>query len=125
MFSKPADPLSSPPRPGQNGAQSNAGKSVLASDLKIVGEITSSGAVEVMGEIDGNLSARNVTVGGEGRVKGSVQAETLEVKGALDGRVSTGGFTLRATAKVEADVTYSNVVIESGAQIEGSFKLAR
>jgi len=47
------------------------------------------------------------------------------VKGALDGRVSTGGFTLRATAKVEADVTYSNVVIESGAQIEGSFKLAR
>ncbi|OYU16899.1 MAG: hypothetical protein CFE34_18555 [Rhodobacteraceae bacterium PARR1] len=121
MFSKPADPLSAPPRP----AQSNAGKSVLASDLKIVGEITSSGAVEVMGEIDGTLSARSVTIGGEGRVKGSVQSETLEVKGALDGRVATGGFTLRATAKVEADITYATVVIESGAQIEGSFKLAR
>ena len=121
MFSKPADPLSAPPRP----AQSNAGKSVLASDLKIVGEITSSGAVEVMGEIDGTLTARNVTIGGEGRVKGSVQSETLEVKGALDGRVATGGFTLRATAKVEADITYATVVIESGAQIEGSFKLAR
>ena len=47
------------------------------------------------------------------------------MKGALDGRVATGGFTLRATAKVEADITYATVVIESGAQIEGSFKLAR
>ena len=125
MFSKPADPLSSPPRSGQTPAQSNAGKSVLASDLKIVGEITSAGAVEVMGEIDGTLSARNVTIGGEGRVKGSVQAESIEVKGALDGRVATSGFPLRSTAKVEADVTYANLVIESGAQIEGSFKLAR
>ena len=125
MFSKPADPLSAPPRSGQTPAHSNAGKSVLASDLKIVGEITSSGTVEVMGEIDGTLTARNVTIGGEGRVKGSVQSETLEVKGALDGRVATGGFTLRATAKVEADITYATVVIESGAQIEGSFKLAR
>lgn len=125
MFSKPADPLSTPPRPGQTPGQTNAVKSVFGSDLKIVGEITSSGSVEVMGEIDGTLSARNVTVGGEGRVKGSVQAETVEVKGALDGRVSTGGFTLRSTAKVEADITYSNLVIESGAQIEGSFKLAR
>lgn len=125
MFSKPADPLSSPPRSGQTPAQSNAGKSVLASDLKIVGEITSAGAVEVMGEIDGTLSARNVTIGGEGRVKGNVQAESIEVKGALDGRVATSGFTLRSTAKVEADVTYANLVIESGAQIEGSFKLAR
>lgn len=98
---------------------------MLASDLKIVGEITSTGSVEIMGEVEGNLTARGVTVGGEGRVKGTVQAETVEIKGALDGRVATGGFTLRATAQVEADVTYATLVIESGAQIEGSFKLAK
>lgn len=121
MFSKPADPTAASPRP----AASNAGKSVLASDLKIVGEITSTGSVEIMGEVEGNLTARGVTVGGEGRVKGTVQAETVEIKGALDGRVATGGFTLRATAQVEADVTYATLVIESGAQIEGSFKLAK
>lgn len=121
MFSKPADPTTAPPRP----ASTNVAKSVLASDLKIVGEITSSGAVEILGDIDGNLTARNVAIGGEGRVKGSVQAEQVEVKGALDGRVTTGGFTLRSTAKVEADVTYATLVIESGAQIEGSFKLTR
>ena len=32
---------------------------------------------------------------------------------------------MRATAQVAADVTYATVVIESGAQIEGRFSLAK
>jgi cytoskeletal protein CcmA (bactofilin family) len=119
MFSKtdPAAPSAPPPR----APNPNAGKSVLASDLRITGEISSTGAVEVFGEIDGNLAARSLMIGNEGNVKGSVSAETIEVKGALDGRVSTQSFTLRASARVEADITYTALVIESGAQIEGRF----
>ena len=60
-------------------------------------------------------------IGSEGSVKGTVSAETIEVKGTLDGRVSTESFTLRATARVQADVTYTGLIIESGAQIEGRF----
>ena len=119
MFSKP-DTAPSAPQSGR-APNPNAGKSVLASDLKITGEITSTGAVEVFGDIDGTLTARSLLVGGEGAVKGTVSAETVEVKGKLDGRVSTQAFTLRATAQVEADVTYTSLVIESGAQIEGRF----
>lgn len=123
MFSKtdPAAPASQP----QRAPNPNAGKSVLASDLRITGEISSTGAVEVFGEIDGNLAARSLMIGSEGSVKGSVSAETIEVKGALDGRVSTQSFTLRASAKVEADITYTALVIESGAQIEGRFTRAK
>ena len=119
MFSKtdPAAPASQPPR----APNPNAGKSVLASDLRITGEISSTGAVEVFGEVDGTLAARSLMIGNEGSVKGTVSAETIEVKGALDGRVSTQSFTLRASAKVEADTTYTALVIESGAQIEGRF----
>ncbi len=123
MFSK-TDPLAptAPAQPPQQRAPNpNAGKSVLASDLRITGEISSTGAVEVYGEVDGNLAARNLMIGSEGSVKGTVSAETIEVKGALDGRVSTQSFTLRSTARVEADITYTGLVIESGAQIEGRF----
>ena len=119
MFSK-TDPLAPTAQP-QRAPNPNAGKSVLASDLRITGEISSTGSVEVFGEIDGNLAARSLMIGSEGSVKGSVSAETIEVKGALDGRVSTQSFTLRASAKVEADITYTALVIESGAQIEGRF----
>lgn len=119
MFSKTADPTSAPPRPAAGGG--NASRSVLGPDLKITGEVTCSGAVEVMGEIDGNLSADILTVGTEGRISGSVSANAVEVKGKLDGKVASDSFTMRASAQVQADVTYSTLVIESGAQIEGRF----
>lgn len=117
MFSKPNDPLSAPTRP----AATNAGKSVLASDLKISGDITSSGSVEVLGEVDGTISARSLTIGAEGSVKGDITAEVAEVKGAIDGRVKTQDFTLRSTARAKTDVVYTTLTIDSGAQIEGRF----
>ena len=116
MFSKTADPTSAP-------ARSSNAKSVLAQDLKITGEITSAGAIEILGEVDGNIQARGLTVGPEGRVTGTVSAEAVEIKGRLDGKVASQSFTLRAVAEVAADVTYTTLVIESGATIEGKFAL--
>lgn len=120
MFSKTADPVTAPPRPGSGNVSSN-NRSILSSDLKITGEISSTGTIEVLGEIDGTVSAIGLIIGAEGRVTGQVNAETVEVKGRLDGRVDSLSFTLRAAAHVAADVTYATLVIESGAQIEGRF----
>lgn len=118
MFSKTADPTSAPPRPTPGG---NASRSVLGPDLRITGEVTSAGTLEVLGEIDGNLSADTLTIGAEGRISGSVNARMVEVKGRLDGKVTSEDFTMRASAQVQAEITYSTLVIESGAQIEGRF----
>ncbi len=124
MFSKTADTTSPPPsRPATPGG--NAGRSVLGSDLRITGEITTSGSVEILGEIDGNITANGLIVGHEGRVTGSVSAQTVEVRGKLDGKVSCDSFTLRSSAEVKADITTSGIVIESGAQIEGRFLKAK
>lgn len=123
MFSKTADPTSAPPAPVARpaGAGTNAGRSVLGADLRITGEISSTGSVEVLGEIDGNLTANGLIIGQEGRLKGSVRAATVEVKGKLDGKVACDSFTLRSTAEVKADVTTGGIVIESGAVMEGRF----
>ncbi len=123
MFSKTADPTAAPtptaPRP--SGPGSNAGRSVLGADLRITGEISTTGSVEVLGEIEGNITAHGLTIGNEGRVRGSVTADTVEVKGKLDGKVACDSFTLRASAEVKADVTTSSIVIESGASMDGRF----
>ncbi len=79
----------------------------------------------MLGEIDGNLAADVLTIGQEGRVSGTVKARTVEVKGHVDGKIACSDFTMRASAQVAADVTYATVVIESGAQIEGRFSLAK
>lgn len=131
MFSKTADqttapngaPLSAATRPSLN-AGSDA-RSVLAQDLRITGEITSTGSIEILGDIEGTISARSLVVGAEGRVKGQVSAETVEVRGKLEGTISTAVLTLRAAAHVLANVNYENLVIESGAQIEGRFTKAK
>lgn len=117
MFSKTADPTAAPQRP----AGTNASRSVLGTDLRITGEITAAGTIEIYGEIDGNLVADTLMVGQEGRISGSVKANTVEVKGRLDGKVESSSFTMRASAQVAADIVYSTLVIESGAQIEGRF----
>ena len=120
MFTK-TEPMNSPApsaaRPGSNT------KSILASDLRIVGEITSSGQIEVLGEVEGNLVAKGLLIGTEGRVSGTVNSDIVEVKGVLSGSVKSQSFALRSTAEVQADVTYSTLTIESGAQIEGKFAL--
>ena len=127
MFSKTADPTPTPPpgvpRPAATGSNtgSNTGRSVLGADLRITGEIVSTGSVEVLGEIDGNITAHGLIIGQGGRVKGSVKADTVEVKGTLDGKVGFESFTLRSSAVVKADVTTAGIVIESGASMDGRF----
>jgi cytoskeletal protein CcmA (bactofilin family) len=125
MFSKtPDQPTAQSNAPTvQNRGTGGNTKSVLAQDLRITGEISSTGIIEVLGEIEGNLSARGLVVGAEGKMSGTVSAETVEVKGRLDGRVATHSFTLHASAEVAADVTYTTLVIESGALIQGKFSL--
>ena len=120
MFSKSADPVSAPP-----AHRSSNAKSVLAADLRITGEISSTGQVEVLGEVDGNIRANGVLIGAEGSVNGQISAATVEIKGKLDGRVASTDFALRSTAQVKAEVSYKTLVIDSGAQIEGRFTLSR
>lgn len=120
MFSK-SDATAAPSRPAAAGT----GRSIFSSDLKVTGEVSSGGLLEILGEVDGNVSARGLVIGAEGRVSGTVQAETVEVRGHLEGKVATNEFTLRAPAEVAADVTYRNLVIESGATIEGHFARAK
>ena len=122
MTTKPAetDTALRPPRPNVPG-----GRTVLAADIRLSGDLRSTGTVEILGEVSGDITAQTLIVGAEGLVKGSVSAEAVEVRGTLDGKVSCLSFTLRSSAVVTAEVNYDILIIESGAQIDGRFKRAK
>ncbi|MEY3309525.1 MAG: hypothetical protein RLZZ413_3563 [Pseudomonadota bacterium] len=122
MTTKPAetDTALRPPRPNVPG-----GRTVLAADIRLSGDLSSTGTVEILGEVSGDITAQTLIVGAEGLVKGSVSAEAVEVRGTLDGKVSCLSFTLRSSAVVTAEVNYDILIIESGAQIDGRFKRAK
>ncbi len=87
------------------------GRSVLAADLRITGDIVAEGAVEVMGEIEGSIRAKSFLVAQDGRMKGTVTAETVEVRGHLEGAIACSTLTLRSAAHVRADIVYTAVAI--------------
>jgi cytoskeletal protein CcmA (bactofilin family) len=122
MNTKPAETDTST-RP--NRANVPGGRTVLASDIRLSGDLSSAGTVEILGEVTGDISAQTLIVGAEGQVKGSVRAETVEVRGHLEGKVSCLSFTLRSSAIVAAEVNYDTLMIESGAQIDGRFAHAK
>ncbi len=99
----------------------SGGRTVLAADIRLSGDLTSTGTVEILGEVKGDVTAHTLIVGAEGQLKGTVSADVVEVRGHLDGKVSCLTFTLRSSAIVLAEVNYESLVIESGAQIDGRF----
>lgn len=123
MFSKSSDPTSAPQIPQRDGR--NIAKSILGPDLEITGEIITSGELEILGRVEGNVAADSLSVGLGGKLSGSVRANNVEVKGEIDGRVDSQTFIMRASAQVTADVVYATAVIESGASMEGRFAKLR
>lgn len=104
------------PRPTAAG-----GRSVIAQDVRITGDIGSEGTVELAGEIEGKVTARTLVISPEGRVKGTIMAETVDLRGRVEGKISCLSLTLRATAQVTADASYQTLAIENGATVEGRF----
>jgi cytoskeletal protein CcmA (bactofilin family) len=98
---------------------SNLRRSVLSHDLVVDGDVTSSGPVDVQGQVVGSLRAPEITVAGSGRVEGSVVAHDLIVLGAVSGTISARNVHLAPSAMVHADVTHERIAVEAGAELDG------
>ena len=103
-------------------ASSNARRSVFAQDLVVEGDATSSGPIEVQGNVVGSLRAPEITVAGSGRVEGSVVAHDLVMRGAVSGMISARNVQLAPSAIVQADVIHERIAIEAGAELEGKIQ---
>ena len=67
---------------------SEAGKSVISNDLKIIGQglkIISRGTLQVDGEVEGDVAGAEVIIGEQGKVTGTVAAERVIVRGRTSG----------------------------------------
>ncbi|HFB2048923.1 MAG: polymer-forming cytoskeletal protein [Hyphomicrobiaceae bacterium] len=93
--------------------------SIIGPDLKIQGNLISTGEIQVDGEIEGDIHATYVLVGEKARVQGAVNAEEVIVRGYVMGSVRGGKVMLQATCHVEGDVHHRSLSIEQGGYFEG------
>jgi cytoskeletal protein CcmA (bactofilin family) len=108
---RPAAPAAPKPKPAP---------SVLSSDLTILGNVRSSGDIQVEGTVEGDVRAQMLIVGESATVKGEVMAEEVVVHGRVVGRLRGLKVRLSASARCEGDIVHKTIAIESGAHIEGS-----
>ncbi len=94
--------------------------SVISTDLTVIGNIISTGDIQIEGTIEGDIRAHLLTVGETATIKGEVVADDVVVNGRVVGRVRGLKVRLTSTARVEGDIIHKTIAIESGAHFEGS-----
>ncbi len=103
------------PRPERPSPQ----LSVISADLKVTGDLVSTGEIHVEGVIHGDISCRTLTLAGEPVIKGSVETESVRVRGTFDGHIQAKKVTLTKAARVTGEIYYETLEIEPGAYFEG------
>ncbi len=98
--------------------------SIIAADLKIVGNLMCSGAIEIEGEIEGNVSCGQITIRRTGAVKGDVTAESIQVDGEINGLVKGKDIVLSESGRVTGVIMYESLSVKDGAYIDGQCKSA-
>ncbi|WP_162937914.1 polymer-forming cytoskeletal protein [Kiloniella sp. EL199] len=96
--------------------------SILSPDLSLVGDLTSTGDLQIDGNVQGDIICHAVTIGEKAVVTGSVKADEVRVCGMVSGQLNADTITLASTAKVVGDILHKSIAIEAGAQVEGQFR---
>ncbi len=98
------------------------GSSVIGTDLAIIGEkitIISQNKLQIDGDIRGDVNGKQVIIGEDGSVIGTVSAEVIEVRGGVRGAIRAISVTLHPTAQVEGDIFHQTLAISEGAMFDG------
>ena len=96
--------------------------SLLGKDIKIVGKITSKGALRLDGVLEGEIKASTLVIEKSAKVVGSVTSEDLVIKGRIIGPVFGKKVRFGSSARVEGDTFHETIAIEDGAYYEGSIR---
>ena len=97
-------------------------ESVIGSDLSIEGEaitIRCKGSLKVLGNIQGDLHSKQLEVGREAIISGSIAADMVSVHGRVNGAILGTNVVLHASAEVEGDIHSHLLTIEQGASFDG------
>lgn len=102
----------------QSGLMFNA----LTAGSKIVGNVTADSDYRIDGLIEGELNCTGkVVIGEAGRVKGKVLCANAEILGLMDGKIACHQqLSLRASGKILGDVQTKTLIVEPGAQFNGT-----
>jgi cytoskeletal protein CcmA (bactofilin family) len=102
-----------------------AGLSVIASGMKIVGDIESTGVVKIEGIVEGSVrGARQLLLGRQGTVHGDIRAHEAVIGGTVVGTiVADERVEIQGTSSVQGDIHTKSIVVLEGGVINGTVRM--
>ena len=90
----------------------------------MVGDLALTDNLHVDGNIEGAVrSDAEVSIGEQGNVEGEIEAKRILVSGSFQGSIEAERLEIAGGGRVDGDVVVGELVIESGAQFNGSSKI--
>ena len=107
---------------GNDRQQSGMMFNALTAGSKIVGNITADSDFRIDGLIEGDLQCTGkVVIGEAGRIKGTVNCQNAEIMGTMEGKINCSQqMSLRSSGKILGDVHTKTLIVEPGAQFNGT-----
>ena len=93
--------------------------STIGKELVITGNVTSKGAIQLEGQLQGDVHCASLVLGENSQLEGGVIADDVVLRGRLIGSVRALRVTLQSNCHVEGDLIHQNLVVEQGAFFEG------
>lgn len=102
-----------------------AGLSVIASGMKIVGDIESTGVVKIEGIVEGAIrGARQLLLGRQGTVHGDIRAHEVVIGGTVIGTIiADERVEIQGTSSVKGDIHTKSIVVLEGGVINGTVRM--
>ena len=94
--------------------------SSIGPGMTVVGKISSEGALNVLGRVEGELRANIVRISDGAQVEGSIAAQELTISGRFKGTIHATRVTLTSSAVVEGEIHHRSLAIEENAWFAGA-----
>lgn len=101
--------------------QTQGSRSVISSEVEIIGTVKTSGSIQVEGRIEGEiLSEGDVGIGKSGSVKGNLRVNSVTVAGTVQGNIEAKDrIELKSTARLLGDIKSKRLAVEDGVTFVG------
>lgn len=99
---------------------------IIGAGVILEGKISCKGNIRVDGVVNGDINANgSVAVGENGEINGEINAEIINVGGKVTGSLNAKDkLVLEAKAVLKGDVVTKILVVEAGANFDGNSKMA-
>ncbi len=107
------------------GAVESGNKLIVGRDIVLNGQITACDQLVVEGRVEAALeNSQSIEISETGVFKGSAVIEEATISGNFEGNLTVRGeLTVKATGRIEGEIRYGKLCIESGGQIIGKVEV--